>query len=171
MINTVVKLIFLFLVFQLTGCEQNQTKTMEEDLRPNIEKIEAVMKNYVSYWNDNDMDSWGTLFTDDVDYINRRGGWWKNNKDNIEGHRHIHKMMVETGQPKTFRLEIGQIEFIKPDVAIVHALSEWPGFKSYGKEGNTETLRGVLTCVFVKVEGEWLIRILHNTLREEDGKQ
>jgi len=139
---------------------------METRQKSEIQEIETALENYVLYWNNNDMDSWGTLFTDDVDYINRNGGWWKNNEDNIAGHKHIHKMLIETEQPGTFSLEVRKIELLKPDIAIVQALSEWLGFKSCDSSDKTETLKGILTCVFIKTDGKWLIKTLHNTLRE-----
>ncbi|MGS2764430.1 SgcJ/EcaC family oxidoreductase [Sinomicrobium sp. M5D2P9] len=139
---------------------------MEAGQKSDRQIIEAALDDYVTHWNNNDMDSWGNLFTDDVDYINRKGGWWKNNKDNIDGHKQIHKMLMETGQPKTFGLKVGKIEFLKPDVAVVQALSTWPGFKPLGSGDETYTLKGILTCIFVKTKEKWLIKTLHNTLRD-----
>ena len=166
MVIIVRNIIYVIICYTLFGCNQISITTMKSEQKLDRQKIEAVLDNYTIYWNDNDMDSWGTLFTDDVDYINRKGGWWKNNTDNIDCHKHIHKMLKEMGQPKTFSLEIHKIEFLKPDVAVVQALSEWPEFKSYDSSDKTETLKGILTCVFVKYEGEWVIKTLHNTLRE-----
>jgi uncharacterized protein (TIGR02246 family) len=139
---------------------------MKAAQKTDTQKIEAVLKDYVIHWNNSDMDSWGTLFANDVDYINRKGGWWKNNKDNITGHKHIHNMLVEMGQPKTFSLEINKIEFLKPDVAVVQALSEWPGFKPNNLGEPIKNMKGIITCVFVKTDGNWLIKTLHNTLRD-----
>lgn len=139
---------------------------MKTAQKTDIQKIKAALDDYVSYWNSNDMDAWGSLFTDDVDYINRKGGWWKNNKDNVAGHKHIHTLLIETGQPKTFSLEVHKIAFLKPDVAVIQALSEWPGFKADKLAGVTQNVKGIITCVFVKTDGKWLIKTLHNTLRD-----
>ncbi len=139
---------------------------MKAEQKSDTQKIEAILDDYVIYWNSNEMDSWGTLFTDDADYINRKGGWWKNNKDNVAGHKHIHHMLMEMRQPKTFSLEIHKIEFLKPDVAVVQALSEWPGFKPNNSGEPIENMKGIITCVFVKTDGKWLIKTLHNTLRD-----
>ncbi|WPR77380.1 SgcJ/EcaC family oxidoreductase [Algoriphagus sp. NG3] len=133
--------------------------------KSDLQSIETALEDYVFYWNNSDMDSWGKLFTHDVDYINRNGGWWKNNKDNIAGHKQIHKVLIEMGQPKTFSLEIKKTEFLNPEVAVVQAWSEWPGFKTSNSEDQTKTLKGIMTCIFVKLQGQWLIKTLHNTLR------
>jgi len=155
----------ILLIFCAPGFHQNSKTRMETTQDFDIQQIETVLKDYVRYWNTNDMDSWGTLFMDDVDYINRNGGWWTNNEDNIAGHKIIHKMLIDLEQPKTFSLEIQKIDFLKPDVAVVQALSEWPGFKPLTPENQTKKLNGIMTCVFVKTDGKWLIKTLHNTLR------
>jgi uncharacterized protein (TIGR02246 family) len=159
-------ILIAILIGCLFGCNQNDKHMIESDKALEIEKIVQVMDAYVVHWNNNDMDSWGNLFTDDVDYINRNGGWWKNNKDNIAGHKQIHTMLLEMGQPKTYGLEIQKIEFLNPDIAIVQALSSWPGFKHYSTGEPVDNIKGIMTCVFVKVEGEWLIKTLHNTLKD-----
>ena len=56
---------------------QISTPTMKPGQKSDRQNIEAVLDNYAIYWNDNDMVSWGTLFADDVDYINRKWSWWK----------------------------------------------------------------------------------------------
>lgn len=162
----------LFLIVCMLGYYQNPKKSLEMELsqNSNIQQIESVLKNYALYWNANDMDSWGKLFTDDVDYINRKGGWWTNNEDNIRGHKKIHNMLIEMCQPKTFQLEIQKIDFLKPDVAVVQAVSEWPDFKPTNDGEATKNLKGIMTCVFVKKNGNWLIKTLHNTLREGNKK-
>ena len=138
---------------------------METTKKSEIQKIKATLRTYVALWNDHDMDSWGRLFAENVDYINRNGGWWKNNEENIEGHRRIHNTLKEMGQPNTFRLKIQKIEFLQPEVAVVQASSDWPGFKPQNPGEPIKNLQGIMTCVFIKVEEKWLIKTLHNTLR------
>ena len=133
------------------------------------EAIEKVIADYVKYWNKNDMDSWGRLFTEDVDYVNRGGGWWQSNKENMEGHKRIHDMMVKQNQTMTFNLDVRNITFLKPDIALVHALSEWPGFKFPGPDQEPGNVKGIITFVIIKKVNGWLIRALHNTLRAENS--
>jgi uncharacterized protein (TIGR02246 family) len=56
--------------------------------------IKQVLATYVETWNRHDMTAWGRLFTDDVDYVNRGGGWWRSNRENVDGHTAIHAMLV-----------------------------------------------------------------------------
>ncbi len=92
------------------------------------EAIKKVLTTYVGTWNKHDMTAWGKLFTDDVDYVNRGGGWWKGNKENVEGHKVIHGMFVRQKQKMTYKSSVAKVTFLKPDIAIVHATWEWPGF-------------------------------------------
>lgn len=43
------------------------------------EAIKQVLATYVEAWNRHDVAAWGRLFADDVDYVNRGGGWWTSN--------------------------------------------------------------------------------------------
>lgn len=55
--------------------------------------IKRVLTTYVETWNRHDLSAWARPFTDDGDYVNRGGGWWRSNKENVEGHRVIHDML------------------------------------------------------------------------------
>jgi uncharacterized protein (TIGR02246 family) len=127
------------------------------------EYIKRVLATYVDTWNKHDMAAWGKLFTDDVDYVNRGGGWWKTNKENVEGHKLIHDVLVEQKQKMTYKSDVAKITLLKPDIAIVHATWEWPGFTLPSGEEATD-FKGMITMVMVKQNGRWLIRALQNTV-------
>jgi uncharacterized protein (TIGR02246 family) len=86
--------------------------------------IQKVLADYVEAWNKHDMTAWGKLFTDDVDYVNRGGGWWKSNRENVEGHQLIHDMLVRQKQKMTYKSDVEKITFLKLDIAVVHATWE-----------------------------------------------
>jgi len=67
------------------------------------EAIAQVLVTYVDSWNRHDMDAWAKLFTDDVDFVNRGGGWWRGSEENVEGHKSIHDMLVKQGQKPSVR--------------------------------------------------------------------
>lgn len=127
------------------------------------EAIKELLATYVETWNRHDMSAWGRLFTNNVDYVNRGGGWWKSNKQNVEGHKLIHDMLVKQKQNMTYKSSAAKITFLKPDIALVHATWEWPSFTlPSGEEG--KDFKGIITMVMVKQDGKWLIRALQNTL-------
>ena len=54
-----------------------------------------------------------------MDYVKRGEGWWKSNKENVEGHQAIHDSLVKQKQKVTYRSTMAQISFLKPAVVIV----------------------------------------------------
>lgn len=127
------------------------------------EVIKQVFANYVETWNEHDMNAWGKLFTEDADFVSWSGGWWKSNKENVEGHQRAHGVLKEQKQKTTYKLTLAKIHLLKPDIALVHANWEWPGFASPLGEENR---RGIITMVLVKQDGGWLIRASQNTRSE-----
>ena len=141
----------------VTGQDKGEGRVMDEAA------IRKVLADYVEAWNKHDMNAWGQLFTDDVDYVNRGGGWWKSNEENVEGHKLIHDMLVRQKQKMTYKSDVEKITFLKPDIAIAQAKWEWPGFTLPSGEEVTD-FRGIITMVMVKQDGRWLIRALQNTV-------
>jgi hypothetical protein len=105
-----------------------------------------------------------------VDYVNRGGGWWKSNKENVEGHQLIHEMLVKQKQKMTYKSDVARITFMKPDIALVHAWWEWPGFTQPSGE-EVKDFKGIITMVMVKQEGMCLIRALQNIVTSVPPKQ
>jgi uncharacterized protein (TIGR02246 family) len=147
------------------GLHHAAAQATTEDRAVDEKAIRNVLAAYVETWNRHDMKSWGKLFTDDAQYVNRAGGWWRSNKENVEGHRSIHEMLVRQKQKMTYRSDVGAISFLKPDIALVHATWEWPGFVGPSGE-EVRDFKGIITMVMVKRDGQWLIRALHNTVAQ-----
>lgn len=137
-----------------------QERTGDEATRE--EAIRAVVARYAETWNANDMTEWGELFTDDVDYVHRGGGWWLSNEENVEGHRRLHERLVRQDQAMNLQLTVAAISFLHSDIALVHVTSQWPGFDGTGNA--EDELGGIMTMVMVQKSGAWRIRALQNTL-------
>jgi uncharacterized protein (TIGR02246 family) len=125
--------------------------------------IQAVLAAYGEAWNRHDMQAWGRLFTDDVDYVNRAGGIWRGNAANVEGHTAIHAALKKQHQKMTWSATAERISFLSPDIALVHAAWKWPGFV-LPSGAEAEDFHGMMTLVMVKQRAQWLIRALHNTV-------
>jgi uncharacterized protein (TIGR02246 family) len=139
------------------GQDKGEGRTVDE------KAIRAVLATCEETWNKHDMKAWGKLFTDDVDYVNRAGGLWKGNRANVEAHEAIHEAMKKQNQKMTWTAAVEKISFLSPDIALVHATSNWPGF-TFPSGEEAKEFRGIMTLVMVKQDGNWLIRALHNTL-------
>jgi hypothetical protein len=60
----------------VTGQDKAEGRRMDEAA------IRKVLADYVEAWNEHDLlTAWCELFTDDVDYVNRAGVWWKSKPD------------------------------------------------------------------------------------------
>ena len=127
--------------------------------------IRGVVASYVDAWNRNDMDAWGTLFTDDVDYVNRGGGWWRSNADNVAAHRQIHDGMVRRGARMTLNATVEKLAFLAPDVALVHVRTIASGAVPVANARS-----GIMTILMVRRGAAWRIRALQNTLVAGDAE-
>jgi uncharacterized protein (TIGR02246 family) len=125
-----------------------------------VEGIHRIFSTYLETWRKHDMDAWGRLFTDDADFVTHTGGWWKSNQENVSGHKAIPDAVLE--QKTRYTLAAAKISFLKPDIALVHATWEWPGFIQSRGEAPVDR-KGIITMVMVKQEGRWLIRASQNT--------
>lgn len=130
-------------------------------LTPDDEKVfHQILDYYVNAWNNRDINLWSTLFSNDVDYVNRGGGWWKSNEENIEGHRKIFEKIQDA--PRTYRAQVEKIAMLKSGLALVHVRWYWPGVE--GSDNKEEVFNGIMTLVLIKGGNEWKIRSVHNTV-------
>lgn len=133
---------------------------MDEQIKSGTDEeiFKEIVDRYVTTWNERDLTAWSRLFSDNVDYINRGGGWWKNNEENVNGHRMLFER--HPSAPKTYRATIEKTARLSDDVALVHARWEWPEVNPPGTKG----FNGIMTIVLVRQDGRWLIRALQNTV-------
>jgi uncharacterized protein (TIGR02246 family) len=110
------------------------------------------------------MEAWGRLFTDDVDFVNRGGGWWKSNRENVRRHQAIHGELIRQKQRMNYSSPTASIVFLDPAIALVHATWRWPGFVLAPRQ---RAGKGIITMVMVKRGGQWLIRASHNTVNSD----
>ncbi len=121
--------------------------------------IEAVMRSYVETWRRDDMDAWGALFTEDCDFIGWSGQWWRSRAENIAGHKAVSSEIAR--QRSSYTIEIADVDFLTPDIALVHAVWSWPDFVAADGLGREER-RGVLSMVMVRRDDGFRIRASHN---------
>ena len=131
---------------------------------------EQAIKNQLSAffisWNNHNFDDMKNYTTDDVDWVNVVGMWWKGRKEVQFAHQAYHNTMF-----KNVPLEQKQstIRFITPDVAVVHMVSYYGEFTTPGggKAGKTDDMA---TLVFLKKNGKWLITAGENVMVDAMAK-
>jgi uncharacterized protein (TIGR02246 family) len=121
----------------------------------------ALAKAWESTWNAHDMQAFGKLLTEDIDWVNVGAGHGQGRETVVRNHARVH-----AGKFKNSVVTVNKVEvaLIRPDVAIVHV--------SWGVRGDTDddgTPRqprdGLFTWVTVKEGGAWKIRASQNTNR------
>jgi uncharacterized protein (TIGR02246 family) len=124
-----------------------------------IEAIRQVENRWQSAWNTHDMKSLASLVAENVDFVTVTGTWLKGREAFEEHHTARHAMQFKQSVWGTTDV---QVQFLKPDVALVHV--------SWGMSGDKEPdgtprqpRHGIFTQVLIYDRGKWLIRASQNT--------
>jgi uncharacterized protein (TIGR02246 family) len=115
--------------------------------------IRQVVNDYVTFWNKHDMSTFGSLFTDDAEWVNIVGMVWRGNAEIVKVHQIVHKTNFKN---RNMQLDDMTVRFVRPDVAV--AIVRWtldgfdaPDGRRFDKGQNVAML------VFVKEKDKWLI--------------
>ena len=127
------------------------------------ESDEAAIKDVIvslsDYWNCHDMQAFAQLFTQDADFVNVIGAWWKGRPEIRQAHEDSHAAMFKDS---TLSILETSVRFLKSDVAIARTLWELVGMISL--QGDMVPPRnGIWTNVLAKEDGRWAIVASQNT--------
>lgn len=122
--------------------------------------VRRLVDGFAKTWNQHDMNAMHELDTDDVEWINVVGHYWRGKATVHLGHAAVHKGMAAGAN---MSVESVNIRSIAPDVAVAVATMHFdgpgPGYEWLG--GATKT-RGSFTAV--KHDGVWKIAHFQNTV-------
>lgn len=116
------------------------------------ERIKKVVMNMRDAWNRGDINSFDSIFSEDVEFVSRAGKLFTG-RDQIEP-EHIKERELA---PKDTEMAIEQVgvRFLRDEIAVAHIeTSVRPG------KG-----RAMMTAVFMKKDGEWRITAAQNTIK------
>jgi uncharacterized protein (TIGR02246 family) len=123
--------------------------------------VRGLVNGFADAWNRHDMKAMHDLDTDDVEWVNVVGQYWRGKDTVRRGHAAIHKGM----EAKTsMSVESTSLHPITPNVAVVVATLHFlrtPTDPLYTGTGDTKT-RGSFTMV--KRDGVWKIAQFQNTV-------
>ena len=116
--------------------------------------VRKVISDFADAWNRHDAKAMAELHTEDVNFVNIFGQWWKGRSEVEENLGRVHatafaksRMLVSTEM----------VKFLAPNVALVHGTMEL-------LDAPPETLgRCHSSRVLVKENGRWLISSFQNT--------
>jgi uncharacterized protein (TIGR02246 family) len=121
--------------------------------------LEDVPAAFVDAWNRHDMQAFAALFTEDANFVNVVGMWWRSQAEIEAAHATAHATVFRNS-----RLDGGAASVIKlrPGVAAVHMAWELTG--QTGPDGKPSApRRGILLLVLTEEGDGWRIRVAQNT--------
>ena len=138
-------------LLSISGLSQHQQTYTPADAAA----LAAMPTTFERCWNDHNMDSMGTMLTDDVDFINVAGTWFKGKAATVADHKDSHSMMFRNS---VFAIDSLAIKYVRPDLAILHI--GWGITGDLDPDGKPRTPRhGIFTWVAVKQKGRWLLLV------------
>lgn len=153
---------FFFLFSSLFCCAQG---TQQSTTRQNDEKIiDSQVNRMVSDWNTHAFKNMDSYATDDVDWVNIVGMWWKGRPEVQSAHQAGFDYFFKT---VPFTRKSLDIRFVTSDVAIAHLIchvgSLFPPDGIDRVTNRTPETDNLLTLVYVKKHGTWLLTAGQNT--------
>ena len=115
-------------------------------------------------WNHHDMTAFCSYMTDDVEWVNVVGMWWKGKAQVFKAHDSMHKTIFKERQLH----DATDVELRAVAPGVVIATSTIPADAYVSPSGKQVPAdRNVLTEVFVHRDGKWLVAEGHNTEIDE----
>jgi len=143
----------ILLVAFLQGPSLLEGQTSDEAA---IRQVETGLQDA---WNHHDMKAWASLFTEDADFVNVAGWWWKGRAEIEKKHTASHTYIFHDS---TLTIDEVHTRFLTPEIAVVHVSWTLVGHKNPdGSAGQPR--KGIFTQVLQKQNGEWLIAAAQNT--------
>lgn len=130
------------------------------------EAVQAQIEAMINSWNQHDFSDMKNYTTEDVDWVNIVGMWWKGREEVRFAHDAFHKTMFRDVK---IELKSTKIRFITNDVAVAHMITHYGEFTSPDgiKMGNNDD---IATLVYVKRNGKWLLTAGENVSVNETAQ-
>ena len=140
-------ILFLLFVAVHAAFAQSNREADEAAIRENVKQLE-------SGWNTKSGALFAKPFAEDADYVVINGSHIKGRKVIESAHKGIFETIFKD---TTLTLNVKQIRFVRPDVAVVHVNGH--------RDGPTKELiqDAILTMVMVKEKEGWSITAFQNT--------
>jgi len=126
---------------------------------PDEAEIRQVETGLQDAWNHHDMKAWASLFTEDVDFVNVAGWWWKGRAEIEKKHTASHTYIF---RDSILTIDEAHTRFLAPEIAVVHV--SWTLVGHRNPDGSPgQPRKGIFTQVLQKQNGKWLIAAAQNT--------
>lgn len=126
------------------------------------------MKDMRDAWGKHDMKTWTSYMTDDVQWVNIVGMWWHGKDEVFRAHDAYHRTIFKDRSfppPDSVVLR-----HVGPDTIVANIEGMTGAFT--GPSGTPHpAARNILTEVFVKQNGRWLLTAGQNTVVDEAAQK
>jgi uncharacterized protein (TIGR02246 family) len=120
--------------------------------------LNSLPAKFEHYWNTHNMDSMGTMLTEDVDFVNVAGMWLKGKAATVARHKEVQLTQFKSSAWTTDSVDI---KYVKPDLAIMHI--GWGMSGDFDPDGTPRKPRHrIFTWVVNKQDGQWLLLAVEN---------
>jgi uncharacterized protein (TIGR02246 family) len=130
-------------------------------------QIQAALRGMTEAWNHHDMKAFVSYMTDDVEWVNVVGMWWRGKAQVYQAHEAFHQTIFKNRD--LHEPERVELRRIGPETVVVTSVQAADGFTSPNGHVNPPG-RNVLTQVFVHRDGRWLVAEGHNTTIVEEAQ-
>ena len=129
--------------------------------------VRALVSGFANTWNRHDMKAMHELDTEDVEWINVTGNYWRGKVAVYKGHDTIHRTIFAK---TSMTVEQTAVRSIAPNVAVaVATMTFGPVITPTGHELAELKTRGSFTTV--KREGIWRIAHFQNTIVDSEAEK
>jgi len=123
------------------------------------EAVRAVGTRVIELWNAHDMEAFAQLYTEDAEFVNVFGMWWRGRTRIGAEHAASHAVIFRNSH---FTAKEMLVKVLRPEVASLHIL--WGLTGAVMPDGRPiPDRKGVLVYILVKDGGEWRIAVGQNT--------
>jgi len=143
---------------------------LAQDRTKDEASINKQINAMIYSWNNHNYDDMKNYTTENTDWVNVVGMWWKGRKESQYSHQVYHNTMFKTSVCEKKSVAI---RFVTKDVAIAHIICHfsvpYPVQLPDGK--NLEPTDDLATLVYVKQNGEWLMTAGENVHIDKGAQQ
>jgi uncharacterized protein (TIGR02246 family) len=140
-----------------------QAQTIGVDAK-DAKEINAALDGMQAAWNHHDMKAFVGYMTDDVEWVNVVGMWWRGKAQVFKAHEAFHKTIFKDRD--LHNADTTELRQMAPGVVVVTQIVPADGYTS--PSGTVvPPNKNILTTVFVRHGDKWLVSEGHNTVIDE----
>jgi uncharacterized protein (TIGR02246 family) len=130
------------------------------DVNTLVPAIEAIVQRHEHAWNTHDRAAFEALFTEDADFVNVLGHHRHGRTGIGDDFEEIHRTFMRN---TAIKIESSTVRAVDAHTAVAHIHWSMTGMERVPGWNVPDVRHGLLLYVAVQREGEWKIRVVHNT--------